>query len=192
MPSSARFIRPTAKAAQNVLSFWFEGTKPWRWFRRDRAFDAEIRRRFDALYRAALMGRLEVWRAHPRFVLALIILLDQFSRNIHRDTPRAFAADAHALEVAEDAIRRRFDLLFPAKERAFFYMPFMHSEDLETQERSVALFKARLPGSMNLPFAVEHYEIVRSFGRFPHRNRILGRKSTPEEIAFLKAGGFNP
>jgi uncharacterized protein (DUF924 family) len=184
--------RPTAVAAEAVLSFWFAETKPYQWFRRDRAFDARVGERFRALHEAASARRLEVWRAHPRYALALIILLDQFSRNIYRDKARAFAADFHALDVAREAMRRRFDLLYAAKERAFFYMPFMHSEDLETQEESVAIFKARLPDSTNLPFAIEHYEIVRRFGRFPHRNRLLRRKSSAEEIAFLKAGGFNP
>lgn len=185
-------VRPTSAAAEAILYFWFDEIKPYQWFRRDAAFDADVSRRFGPLHEAAVSRHLDVWRAHPRHALALIILLDQFSRNIHRDTPRAFAADAHALEVAREAMRRRFDLLYAARERAFFYMPFMHGENLETQERSVAIFKARLPSSMNLPFAIEHYEIVRRFGRFPHRNRVFGRQSTPEEIAFLKAGGFNP
>lgn len=184
--------RPTAAAAEAVLSFWFAETRPYQWFRRDAGFDARVRARFGVLHEAGAARRLEVWRAHPRHSLALIVLLDQFSRNIHRDKTRAFAADGHALEVAREALRRRFDLLYAARERAFFYMPFMHAEDLETQAQSVAIFKARLPGSGNLPFAVEHYEIIRRFGRFPHRNRILGRQSTPGEIAFLKAGGFNP
>lgn len=184
--------RPTAAAAEAVLSFWFDETKPYQWFRRDGAFDAHVRARFGTLHESGAARRLEVWRAHPHHSLALIILLDQFSRNIHRDTARAFVADGQALEAAREALRRRFDLLYAARERAFFYMPFMHAEDLETQKESVAIFKARLPGSGNLPFAIEHYEIIRRFGRFPHRNRILGRQSTPEEIAYLKAGGFNP
>lgn len=153
------------------------------------------RKRARALRRASPRcggAKAEVWLAHPRYALALIIVLDQFSRNIYRDEARAFAEDGHALDAARTALRRRFDLLCAAKERAFFYMPFLHAEDLETQEQSVAIFKARLPGSSNLPFAIEHFEIIRRFGRFPHRNRLLGRSSTPEEIAFLKAGGFNP
>lgn len=184
--------RPTAAAAEAVLSFWFVETKPYRWFHTDRAFDASLRARFGALHRAAAARRLDVWRAHPRHSLALIILLDQFSRNMYRGDARAFAEDAHALDIATEAIRRRFDFLYGAKERAFFYLPFMHSEDLSAQERAVALFKARLPDSTNLRYAVQHHAIIRRFGRFPHRNRILGRASTADETAFLERGGFNP
>ena len=185
-------VRPTAANADAVLAFWFEATRPFQWYRRDKAFDATVRARFGALHHTAWTGKLDVWRAHPRYVLALILLLDQFSRNIWRDDARAFAADAKALAISREALRRRFDLLYAPRERAFFYMPFMHAEDLSVQEESVALFKARLPDAGNLPFAIEHHDIVKRFGRFPHRNRILGRASTPEEIAFLKAGGFNP
>lgn len=184
--------RPNAQNAEAVLAFWFEETRPYQWFRRDRAFDENVRKRFGALHAAAAPGRLDVWRAHPRFSLALILVLDQFSRNIYRDDPRAFAQDAHALRIARDALRRRFDRLVSDQRKAFFYMPFMHAEDLAVQEESVRLFKAQLPGTMNMPYALEHRDIIARFGLFPHRNRILGRKSTPEEIAFLKAGGFNP
>ncbi len=184
--------RPDAANAEAILDFWFKETKPYQWYRRDRAFDRAIRDRFGALHEAAKQGKLDSWRAHSRRALALVILLDQFSRNIYRDGPRAFAQDGQALDVAREAIRRRFDRLYAPREKAFFYMPFMHSEDLSVQEECVALFKARLPDSGNLPYAEEHCDIVRRFGRFPHRNRVLGRASTPEEIAFLKAGGFNP
>lgn len=192
LPSSGRSIRPTAAAAESILTFWFEEAKPYQWFRRDDDFDAEIARRFAHYVAAAKAGHLDVWRAHPRYSLALIILLDQFSRNLFRDTPRAFAQDAQALEIAREAIRRRHDKLADDRTKAFYYMPFMHAEDLNVQIESVALFKAHLPSTMNMPFAIEHYEIVRDYGRFPHRNKILGRESTQAEIAFLKAGGFNP
>lgn len=184
--------RPTSAAAEDILSFWFEEAKPYQWFRRDSGFDAHCRQRFGALHDSARHGGLDVWRAHPRHSLALIILLDQFSRNIYRDEPRAFAQDPEALDVAQEAIARWFDRPCDSRERAFFYMPFMHSENLAMQERSVALFTSRMPASGNVPYAKEHRDIVKRFGRFPHRNRILGRASTPEEIAFLKAGGFNP
>lgn len=184
--------RPTNTNGDAVLRFWFEESKPYQWFRRDDAFDAAIKARFGALYRAASEGRLEVWRAHPVYSLSLIILLDQFSRNLFRGDPRTFAQDDHALAVAREAITRRFDQLVHAKRRAFFYMPFMHAESLAVQGESVDLFKARLPSTMNVPFAIEHRDIVKRFGRFPHRNNVLGRTSTPDEIAFLKAGGFNP
>lgn len=189
---TSAYIRPTPERAETVLRFWFEETRPWQWWRRDDDFDAEVRRRFGALLAAAKEGGLDVWRAHPRHALARIIVLDQFSRNIFRDRPAAFAADAIALAAARDALARRFDKLYSEPQRAFFYMPFMHAEVLAVQEECVALFKANLPGGANLPFAVEHRDIVRRFGRFPHRNRILGRKSTPEEIVFLREGGFNP
>lgn len=184
--------RPTNENGDAVLSFWFKETKPYQWYRRNDAFDAEIARRFGALHEAAAKDKLEVWRAHPVYSLSLIILLDQFSRNLYRDTPRAFAEDAHALSVAREAISRHFDRLVDHKRRAFFYMPFMHAENLSVQEECVALFKARLPTTMNVPFAVEHRDIVKRFGRFPHRNDTFGRRSTPEEIRFLRHGGFNP
>ncbi len=184
--------RPTAANAESVLNFWFVATKPFQWFRRDQAFDQMVRDRFGALHDAACQGRYDVWRAHPVHALSLIIILDQFSRNVYRDDARAFAQDGLALEVAREAIRRRFDQLYDARERAFFYMPFMHSEELAVQEESVALFKARLPRSNNVHYAIEHCDILRQFGRFPHRNKCLGRQATPGEIAYLKAGGFNP
>ncbi|MEX6632247.1 DUF924 family protein [Hyphococcus lacteus] len=192
LPSSRRSIRPTAAAAESILTFWFKETKPYLWFRRNDAFDAQINDRFADHVAAAKAGHLDVWRAHPRYSLALIILLDQFSRNLFRDTPRAFAQDEQALDIARDAITRHHGKIADDKAKSFYYMPFMHAEDLSVQIESVNLFKAQLPGTMNLPFAIEHYEIVRDFGRFPHRNKILGRESTPAEIAFLKAGGFNP
>lgn len=184
--------RPTVDNGEAVLDFWFEETKPYQWFRRDDGFDAVCTNRFGALHDAAREGRLDVWRAHPRYSLSLILILDQFSRNIHRDTSLTFAQDRHALAVAREAIARRFDRLVDDKRRAFFYMPFMHAETLRVQDESVMLFTAQMPGTMNLPFAIEHRDIVRRFGRFPHRNKIFGRVSTPDEIAFLKAGGFNP
>ncbi|MHA7872951.1 MAG: DUF924 family protein [Hyphococcus sp.] len=184
--------RPTNAAAEDILSFWFEETKPYQWYRRDARFDALCQARFGALHAAAREGRIDVWRAHPRQALALIILLDQISRNLYRDDPRAFAQDAMALAAAREAIGRRFDQRYAPRERAFFYMPFMHAEDVSVQEECVALFKARLPGTGNVSYAIEHRDIVKRFGRFPHRNRILGRAPTPAEIQFLRSGGFNP
>ncbi len=185
-------IRPTNANGDAVLRFWFEETKPYQWFRRDDRFDEAIKTRFGALHDAAKAGRLDVWRAHPVYSLSLILILDQFSRNLYRDTPQAFAQDAHALDIAREALARRFDHLVNDQRRAFFYMPFMHAEDLSVQEECVALFKAQLPTTMNVPFAIEHRDIVKRFGRFPHRNKVFGRKSSQQEIAFLKAGGFNP
>ncbi len=190
--SSPLQSRPGADATEAILKFWFEETKPYQWFRRNLDFDASVRTRFTALHQSAINGELDAWSDDPRPALARIILLDQFSRNIFRDDPRAFAHDHLALEAAQKAIALGHDRSFDAKERAFFYMPLMHSENLAAQERCVALIKTRLPGSMNEPHAIEHYDIIKKFGRFPHRNKVLGRKSTPAEIEFLKTGGFNP
>lgn len=186
-----RFYRTSAAAIDAVLGFWFEEAGPGRWFSKRASFDEEIRRRFGPLYAEAACGRLDAWRVRPDGALALIILLDQFSRNLFRDRPDAFAQDARALALAEGAIARRFDMIAPKKRRPFFYMPFMHSENLDDQNRSVELFKARLPASANLPFAKEHRDIIVRFGRFPHRNAVLGRAMRAEEAAYLAAGGFS-
>jgi uncharacterized protein (DUF924 family) len=178
--------------AQAVHAFWFEEATPEQWFVRDPAFDKAISERFGAAHQAACETRLDDWQATVRGALALILLLDQFSRNIYRDDARAFAQDALALEATKQALARGFDQHRPDREKAFFYMPFMHSENLTVQEQSVALFKANQPASDNLRYAIGHHEIIAQFGRFPHRNQVLGRASTPEEIAYLDAGGFNP
>ncbi len=190
--SNAGAIRPTDARADAVLAFWFHETKPFQWYRRDPAFDLLCATRFGALHEAAANGALNVWRAKPRTALARIIILDQFSRNMFRDTPGAFAFDPLALSAARDALARRFDLLFPPNVQQFFLMPFMHAEDLSVQEDSVRLFKTRQRGGGNLSFAIDHRNIVRHFGRFPHRNNILRRRSTPDEVQFLARGGFNP
>ncbi|MEM8771890.1 MAG: DUF924 family protein [Pseudomonadota bacterium] len=183
----------TASAnAEAVLFFWFHELKPHQWWRRDGGLDSEIAKRFGPLHEAADCGRLDVWSAAPRTALARIIVLDQFSRNIHRDTPRAFAQDDAARRAAQNALLRRFDMMFGQKERAFFYMPFMHSENLSAQETSLRLFKARLPQTQNVRHALIHHNIIKRFGRFPHRNAILGRQSTPRERSYLESGGFNP
>ncbi|MFQ5562615.1 MAG: DUF924 family protein [Parvularculaceae bacterium] len=186
-----RFYRTQTEAIEAVLKFWFEEAGPGRWFSKNSTFDEEIARRFGPLYEEAAAGRLDVWRAHADSALALIIMLDQFSRNLLRGRTEAFACDDKAVALAEGAIRRRFDMITPKKRRPFFYMPFMHSEQLAVQERSVQLFKARLPGSSNLPFAQEHRDIIARFGRFPHRNSVLRRVMRPEEAAYLAAGGFS-
>ena len=187
-PAFARTRRHGA-TAHDVVAFWRDAGRG-RWFRKNAAFDLEIARRFAAATEAAQAGALEEWRSEPQSALALILLLDQFPRNIWRGSPRAFAGDARAAARAEDAIARRFDRLAPAALRAFFYMPFMHSERLADQERCVALFTASAPGGGNLRFAREHRDIIRRFGRFPHRNAVLGRRSTAAEIDFLRQGGF--
>jgi len=171
-----------------VLAFWREaGAK--RWFSKDDAFDAEISRRFLSTYEAAARGELAAWEETAEGALALSIVLDQFPRNMFRNDARAYAADALAHAVAERALARGFDQGFPAAERTFFYLPFEHSEALGDQERSVALFKAAGDADL-LKWADLHAEIIRRFGRFPHRNALLGRTSTAEEQAFLADGGF--
>lgn len=189
--TSLQTVKRSARAADDVLRFWFVESGRKKWFRGGPRFDAEIRARFSAHYAAASAGLLDHWRASPNSALALLIILDQFSRNMFRRDARAFAADPLARLVAGGAIARRFDRIAPAEARAFFYLPFMHSESLADQQRSVALFKAAMPGSSNLPHAIERAQIVRRFGRFPHRNEVLGRCSTPEEIAYLRDGGFS-
>jgi len=186
---------PLAPVARDVLEFWF-GPLPHRerveWFRKDDAFDATIRARFDATIAAALAGAFGDWCTTPHGALARVIVLDQFTRNVHRDTPLAFAGDARALATAEDAIARGFDRELDHFERWFLYMPFQHAEDVAVQERSLELFGALADDSGNrgpLEWAVKHAAVIRRFGRYPHRNAILGRESTPEEIAFLEQPG---
>ena len=185
--------------ARAVLDFWFapEGAvlpadgRP-EWFRKDDAFDDAIRARFGALIAEALAGGLGDWCATPRGALARVIVLDQFTRNAFRGTPQAFAGDARALATAKDAIARGFDVALSAHERRFLYMPFEHSESRDDQERSVALFEAlaRETGFDDpVDWAVRHADVIRRFGRFPHRNAILGRPSTDEELAYLAQPG---
>ncbi|HEY7379089.1 MAG TPA: DUF924 family protein [Steroidobacteraceae bacterium] len=172
----------------NVLAFW-RGIGPDRWFKKDAALDAEITSRFSALWHEAAAGRLASWEEDAGSALALIILLDQFPRNMFRGEARAFATDPLARTAAERAIARGFDQAVPTSERLFFYLPFEHSENVPDQERAVTL--VRTIGDADLTrWAELHADIIRRFGRFPHRNSALGRSSTREEQAFLNAGGF--
>ena len=171
-----------------VVAYWL-GQNEKIWFTADPAFDAEVLSRFAQLVERAKSGGLDHWAEEAEGALALVILLDQMTRNIYRDSPDMFAADGKALAVAKRAIERGFDMDLSKQKRRWLYMPFMHSEDLADQERGVELF-ARSELSESLPFAVEHADIIRRFGRFPHRNAILGRQTTPEEEAFLAGGGF--
>jgi uncharacterized protein (DUF924 family) len=183
---------------RSILDFWFGqpgsaeyGRSHSEWFRRNAAFDGEIRSRFGAAVETALAGGFTDWTA-PRALLARVLLLDQFTRNSFRDSPRAFAGDAQALAIVTDAIVRGDDRPLIPVERWFLYMPCAHAEELTAQERSLALFK-RLRDETGLaeplPFAERHAAVIRRFGRFPHRNAVLGRESTPEEIAFLAVPG---
>jgi uncharacterized protein (DUF924 family) len=172
----------------DVLTFWQEAG-PERWFKKDDAFDVAIRAQFLPTYDAAAAGQLGAWEATPGGALALTIVLDQFPRNMFRSSARTYAADAQARAVAEHALARGFDRMVALELRTFFYLPFMHSEALADQERCVALYRA-IDDVDSLRYAEDHADIIRRFGRFPHRNEILGRATTPEEQAFLDAGGF--
>lgn len=175
-------------SAQDVLHFWFEEATPEQLFKNDAAFDAEIRARFGATHETAARGELAAWRDTPDGRLAEIIVLDQFSRNLFRDDTRAFATDGMALVLAQEAIRAGADRDMPAVRRAFLYMPFMHSESRALHAEAERLF--RQPGlENNYAFELKHKAIINRFGRYPHRNRVLGRASTPEELAFLEQPG---
>lgn len=171
-----------------VLAFW-RAAGPDKWYTTDAAFDAEIGARFLPCYEAAAEGRLAAWEAMAEGALALLIVLDQFPRNMFRNSARAFAADPLARAVADRAIAHGFDRQFSTAEQAFFYLPFEHSEDPADQQRCVLLFRATGDADL-LKWAELHADIIRRFGRFPHRNALLGRASTPDEQAFLDTGGF--
>jgi uncharacterized protein (DUF924 family) len=174
--------------AQTIIEFWFNEIDPQLWWRKDDTFDALIRRRFQSLHCAATAGELYVWRDSAMGRLAEIIVLDQFSRNLYRDDPRAFACDGMALVLAQEVVRGGDDRqLYPVM-RAFVYMPYMHSESLLVHEQAVNLFAQ--PGmESNLDFEYRHKAIIDRFGRYPHRNQVLGRESTVEELAFLQQPG---
>lgn len=171
-----------------ILAFWFAEAGSESWFDTAPEFDALIRLRFGATSEAALTGDLDHWAATPDGALALCLVLDQFPRNIWRGTPRAFAADPKACAVAAAAIAAGHDRAVPPERRPFFYLPFEHSEDLADQERCMALM-ATLADPELQDYARRHRDIVARFGRFPHRNGILGRASTAEELAFLSEPG---
>ncbi len=173
---------------QEVLEFWFNETPPELWFAKDEAFDNTIRERFGRLVEAASVCELDHWRNAPEGRLAEIILLDQFSRNIYRDTPQAFASDPLALALAQEAIASGAEAHLNAEQRHFLYMPFMHSESRRIHERATRLF-TQLGNAEALRYQLEHQAIIERFGRYPHRNAILGRTSTPNELAFLEEPG---
>lgn len=182
------------KIAQEVLTFWFDDTQTMRkaWFVKSEAFDAEVRSRFLGVYNQALSGQFDSWIESARSCLALVIVLDQFPRNMFRDQPQSFASDAKALSVAQTAVAHQFDQQVPPIQRFFFYLPFEHSENLEHQNQSVALFEQFKNDSQLrevYDYALRHRSVIDRFGRFPHRNRILARPSTPEEVEFLKQPG---
>jgi len=173
---------------EDVTSTW-EQAGSARWFTKDPAFDGMLKIRFGKALAQARAGAFTHWAETPEGALGLVILLDQCSRNIHRGSPLAFAADARALQLAKQCVGRGFHQKLAAPRAQWLILPFEHSEDLDDQRRAVALF--RLMGLSGMAhWAQVHLDIIARFGRFPHRNPILGRASTPEEMAFLKAGGF--
>lgn len=174
-------------SAQDVLHFWREAG-PSRWFRKDDAFDELFRRRFLAAHEAALRGELDAWAGDAQGALALLILLDQFPRNAFRHTPRMYESDSKARAVARQALHAGFDGEVEEDLRNFFYLPLMHSEQLLDQDLAVELTQKL--GGESLRFAIVHRDIIEKFGRFPHRNELLGRTPTPEEQRFLDDGGF--
>jgi uncharacterized protein (DUF924 family) len=181
-----------AATPADVTGFWTTAG-PDKWWAASDRFDDAIRLRFEPVHHAAARGEYAAWESSADGALALVLLLDQFPRNLYRRSAHAFATDPLARRIAGEAVETGKDRLVAAALRSFIYMPFMHSEDLADQDRSVALFEAydAETGELsNLKFAVEHREIIRRFGRFPHRNPMLGRAMTPEEQVFLAAGGF--
>jgi uncharacterized protein (DUF924 family) len=178
---------PIHCSASDVVAFWRDAG-PKRWFRKDAAFDTDFRGRFLAAHEAAARGEFARWADGPEGVLALLILLDQFPRNAFRGTARMFATDGQALQIARRAIGAGFDLQIDASLRNFFYLPLMHSEALPDQQQAAQLTQPL--GADPYRFAVMHRDIIERFGRFPHRNAVLGRATTPQEQAFLDDGGF--
>ncbi|HYE45867.1 MAG TPA: DUF924 family protein [Caulobacter sp.] len=176
----------------DVLTFW-TAAGPQKWFAKDSRFDEAIRLKFEPVHFAAARGEHDGWMDSADGCLALLILLDQFPRNLFRGSAHSYATDPKARAIARHALSRNFDQQVPTELRAFFYLPFEHSEDMADQELSVALFQGLADEQGDTEgsrYALIHRDIIEKFGRFPHRNRALGRETTPEEQAFLDQGGF--
>ncbi len=173
---------------QEILKFWFEEIDPSQWWKKDDAFDQLIRARFSEIHAQATRCELYDWRADARGRLAEIIVLDQFSRNMFRGSPLSFASDTLALVLAQEAVSVKADLALSPTERSFLYLPFMHSESLKIHVVAMDLYQ-RNGIQSNLDFEIKHKQIIERFGRYPHRNAILGRSSTQEELEFLRQPG---
>ncbi|MGR5390264.1 DUF924 family protein [Vibrio crassostreae] len=173
---------------QDVLEFWFDELTPKDWFTGGAEIDSLIESRFSELHKTATQGELFEWRQNAQGRLAEIIVLDQFSRNIGRNSPAAFSADPMALALAQEAVAGGFDHQLNEQQKSFLYMPYMHSESLLIHEQAVELF-SQTGLEHNLDFELKHKVIIERFGRYPHRNEVLGRTSTPEEIEFLQQPG---
>jgi uncharacterized protein (DUF924 family) len=185
---TARTRMPMIDGMREVLDFWFDPSSQAHWFKPSAAFDQVVAARLGDLHRRAADGALEAWQSSALGCLALCILLDQAPRQLFRGEARAFATDDRARAVAELALAEGFDRELPAVQRLFLYLPLMHSERVADQERCIALFQAEELRD-RLCHAVEHADIIRRFGRFPHRNAALGRPSTADEAAYLRQGG---
>ena len=172
----------------SVLKFWFDELEPKQWWQKDQELDALIKNRFGKLHQQACIGELFYWREHAKGALAEVLILDQFSRNIYRNRHESFQFDSLALVLAQSAIEKQFDKVLSEQECVFLYMPFMHSESLMIHEQAVNLY-TKLGIATNLEYELKHKQIIERFGRYPHRNKILGRQSTQEEIDFLKQPG---
>ncbi len=171
--------------SKNVLDFWFSTRMHGKWFEKNDNIDAEIREKFLSLYEDACQDKFEDWKQQPQSALALTILFDQFPRNLFRGSQRSFESDGLARDMAAQALDHDFDRELVPEQRQFFYLPFMHSENLADQKRSIELYE-KLGDKNGLDFARQHHDIIERFGRFPHRNQVLGRQTTPEEAEFLK------
>lgn len=177
---------------QDILEFWLDEIGPKGWYESSEALDATIRKKFMETWEAACEGTFSLWLTYPSGALAYIILMDQFPRNMFRDEGKAFSSDRVALAAAKSAIERGWDLRIDEPARQFFYLPLMHSENLCDQDRCVRLICERMPqaDASNLLHARAHRDVIRRFGRFPHRNVVLGRNDTPSESRFLSEGGY--
>lgn len=174
----------------SILSFWFDETAPAAWFQVNPDFDALLTQRFAKVYEMGREGMFDDWARNADGALALIVLFDQFPRNMFRGTPDAFATDGKALEIARAAIAAGFDQVHPPLRRRFIYLPFEHSESLEDQDLAVHYFGTmQYDDPLGYEYALRHRHVISRFGRFPHRNAILGRASTPDEVEFLKTAG---
>lgn len=178
--------------AEDILGFWLGVVGPEGWYEQDDTVDAEIRNRFADAWAAAAQGKLDVWQGNPHTALALLILLDQFPRNMFRGDAEAFATDAKALDMAKAAVASGYDRDISEPERQFFYLPYMHSEDLTDQHACVALIGERMTTGDNLYHAKVHRAVIERFGRFPYRNAALSRDSTSDERAYIEAGRYEP
>lgn len=171
-----------------VLKFWFIESEPGQWFRKDERYDAHIRDRFEKLVEAVLLGHHDDWATDDEGALALIIVLDQFPRNIFRDSARSYSGDARALALSKKVVARGTWIELEPSRKHFLLMPMMHCEDCQVQDEALALFREHTPHDVYAS-AVRHRDTIARFGRFPHRNRVLGRDSTAEENAFLRTPG---